>query len=185
MGNRIHIMGASGSGTSTLARGLASALATQAFDTDDFFWRPTDPAFTQRRPVSERLALMNELFLPRADWVLSGSCIGWGDQIIPRLTNVVFLTLPAGVRLARLRARERRRYGAEIEKGGSRNEAFLTFLDWAMSYDDPKFTGRSRQVHELWLEELECPVTRLEALDSVDVLVPRVLAALDARAASA
>jgi adenylate kinase family enzyme len=34
-------MGASGSGTSTLARGLANAFDSQAFDTDDFYWKPT------------------------------------------------------------------------------------------------------------------------------------------------
>ena len=77
MARRIHITGASGTGTSTLARVLAGRLETQAFDTDDFFWRPTDPPFQARRPVADRLALMQDVFLPRADWVLAGSFSGW------------------------------------------------------------------------------------------------------------
>ncbi|MCV2880486.1 AAA family ATPase [Actibacterium sp. XHP0104] len=178
-GRRIHVLGASGSGTSTLARALASKMATQAFDTDDFYWRPSDPAFQRKRPVKDRLALMEEMFLPRRDWILSGSFAGWGDPVIPRLTHVVFLTLPAGQRLARLRARERRRYGKAIEPGGERAAAFASFLDWAMQYDDPGFTGRTRHVHEEWLSQLPCPVIRIDATQSVDQMVAQAMAELD------
>jgi len=174
----IHILGASGTGTSTLARGLATALESQAFDTDDFFWRPTDPPFQGKRPAPERVALMQEMFLPRADWVLSGSATGWGDPIIPYLTHVVFLSMPAPARLARLRQRERRRYGALIQPGGAREAAYRGFLDWAMGYDDEGFTGRSRRAHEAWLAGLACPVIRLDAGQSADVVLEQALAAL-------
>ena len=63
---RIHITGASGSGTTTLGRALASRLATPCHDSDDFFWRPTDPPYRDERPEDERLRLMEEVFLPRA-----------------------------------------------------------------------------------------------------------------------
>lgn len=178
-GRRIHILGASGSGTSTLARALASTLATQAFDTDDFFWMPTDPAFRDKRPVRERLEMMEQLFLPRSDWILSGSFAGWGDPIIPRLTHVIFLTLPAGQRLARLRARERKRYGARLEPGGDQAGAFRGFLDWAMQYDDPQFVGRSRRRHEDWLAHLYQPVIRLDASQPLEVLTRQAVEALD------
>lgn len=177
--HRIHVLGASGSGTSTLAHALASALSSQAFDSDDFYWRPTDPPFTEKRPIAERVALMESLFLPRADWVLSGSFIGWGNAVTPRLTHVVFVTLPAGARLARLRARERSRYGAQIDPGGARAVAYRSFLDWAMAYEDPNFSGRSRRAHEMWLDELTCPVTRVDGLEPVAVLTAQIRAALD------
>src|SRR5678809_1323103 len=45
--NRIHILGASGSGT-TLGRALAEHLQGSHFDTDDYSWLPTDPPHTQR-----------------------------------------------------------------------------------------------------------------------------------------
>ena len=56
----IHIFGASGSGTSTLGREIASGLGYRFMDTDDYFWLPTDPKYTHKRPVSERLALMRQ-----------------------------------------------------------------------------------------------------------------------------
>ena len=178
MSRRIHILGASGAGTSTLARGLASALESQAFDADDFFWRPTDPPFQEKRPAEERAALMQELFLPRGDWVLSGSATGWGDVMIPYLTHVIFLSMPAPARLARLRQRERRRHGALIQPGGPREAAYRGFLDWAMGYDDDGFPGRSRRSHEAWLAGLSCPVIRIEAGQSADEVLAQALEAL-------
>lgn len=184
MARRIHITGASGTGTSTLARALATRLETQAFDTDDFYWQPGDPPFRAKRPVADRLTLMEKVFLPRADWVLAGSFSGWGDPVVPRLTHVVFLTLPAGPRLARLRARERRRYGEAIAEGGAMAATFRGFLDWAMGYDDENFPGRSRRMHEAWLAGLPCPVIRLSADAAPDALADQVVGALDAAAAA-
>ena len=65
---------------------------------------------------------MQEIFLPRADWVLSGSLEGWGNPIVPYFDLVVFLTTPTGLRLQRLRAREAKHFGADaVASGGWRN----------------------------------------------------------------
>ncbi|MEM0949456.1 MAG: AAA family ATPase [Pseudomonadota bacterium] len=185
MSLRIHITGASGSGTSTLARALASRLESQAFDTDDFYWRPTEPAFQEKRPIAERLDLMGQMFLPRSDWVLSGSLHTWGGPIMARVTHVVFLTVAPGVRLARLRVRERRRYGARIAAGGDLEAHYRGFLDWAMSYDDPGTAGRSRAEHEAWLDTLKQPIIRLDADAPPSALAQAVTDALDEAAPAA
>ena len=183
-GRRIHVVGASGSGTSTLARGLATALDSQCFDTDDFYWKPTDPPFREKRPIAERLAMMEALFLPRRDWVLSGSFTTWGAPIVPRLTHVIFLTLPAAKRLARLRKRERLRSDADMHGAREWRVANAGFLEWAMSYDDPDFTGRSRATHERWLGSLDCPVIRLDADVPGETLLAAAADALDVASAA-
>ncbi|MCC2317098.1 hypothetical protein [Cellulomonas chengniuliangii] len=99
---RVHVTGASGSGTTTLARTLADVWAVPHADTDDYFWLPTDPPFVQSRPPGERVALMRQVFLPRAAWVLSGSILDWGDEVIDRFDAVVFLTLDPAERIRRL-----------------------------------------------------------------------------------
>lgn len=105
---RIHILGASGAGTSTLGRALADRLGLQHFDTDDFFWLPSDPPFQVRRPTGGRLSRLGAaLDEASGGWVLSGALDPWGDPLIPRFALVVFLTLEPGLRLARLRERER------------------------------------------------------------------------------
>lgn len=47
MVKHIHILGASGSGTTTLARALAVKTGYAHFDTDDYFWLPTKVPFTE------------------------------------------------------------------------------------------------------------------------------------------
>jgi adenylate kinase family enzyme len=179
MARRIHVMGASGSGTSTLARGLANAFDSQAFDTDDFYWKPTDPPFTEKRPVSERIALMEEVFLPRRNWILSGSFTSWGAPLVPRLTHVIFLSLSGAKRLARLRKRERLRADPELTRTPEWQAANRGFLDWAMSYDDPGFNGRSLAVHERWLDGLGIPVIRIDAGAPPDRVLAEAVVALD------
>lgn len=55
---RIHIVGASGSGTTTLAAHLAARHGHRHLDTDDFYWLPSQPRFQHVRPREERLAML-------------------------------------------------------------------------------------------------------------------------------
>jgi adenylate kinase family enzyme len=79
---RIHILGASGSGTTTLGRALAAKLGCPHFDSDDFYWMPTEPPYRQPRPREEGQRLLGEALATSASWVLSGSLCGWGDPFI-------------------------------------------------------------------------------------------------------
>ncbi|MEO3944053.1 AAA family ATPase [Gorillibacterium sp. CAU 1737] len=160
--NRIHLLGASGSGTSTLARELARTYGLRHLDTDDYYWLPTEEPFTQCREVEERQRLLAEDLLAAPKWVLSGSLCGWGDRFIPLFDLVIFLWLPEEIRMTRLREREAGRYGQEVEPNGKRYSAYLKFLEWASHYDGAGVEMRSRALHEEWLMGLPCPVLRLE-----------------------
>ena len=60
--HRIHILGATGSGTTTLGRALAERLQCPHFETDDYVWVPTDPPYTKQRERTERQQpLMDDL----------------------------------------------------------------------------------------------------------------------------
>ena len=175
---RIHIVGASGSGTTTLGEALAPRIGGAHLDTDSYFWMPTDPPFTTKRPVEERLQLVGAALDRHASWVLTGSLMGWGDVLIPRFDLVVFLLVPPDVRMARIVERERRRYGSAIDHGGAMHAAHREFLAWAASYDDPAFDGRSLTRHRAWLEALSCPVLEIDGTPTVEESVARVLAGL-------
>ena len=62
----IHIYGASGSGTSTLGSALCAALGFTFMDTDDYYWLPTEPLYTQKRDRAERITRMRQ-DIARAD----------------------------------------------------------------------------------------------------------------------
>ncbi len=179
---RILVTGAAGAGTTTLGRALAGALACPHQETDDYFFRPTDPPYIFERPVPERLALMESVFLARPDWVLSGSITGWGEAIEPELDLVVFIYTSPGLRLQRLRSRELRRYGAEaIAPGGWRHTETEGFLEWAASYEEGDRQGRSLARHEEWLGQLGCMVHRADGSRRVDDIVGEVLMLLERR----
>ncbi|HLG80479.1 MAG TPA: AAA family ATPase [Bradyrhizobium sp.] len=177
---RIHITGASGAGVTTLGRALANALALPSHDTDDYYWKPTEPPYRDKRAAGDRLRLMQELFVPRAGWVLSGSLDGWGDPLVPCFDLVVFMTTSPEVRMQRLRAREATRFGADsIGEGGWRFEEAAAFFDWASHYEDGTREGRNLARHEAWLATLPCPVLRLDGSRPVAELVGTVLQMLD------
>jgi adenylate kinase family enzyme len=178
--HRIHILGASGSGTTTLGALLAVRLGIPHFDTDDYFWVKTEIPFTRQREVNDRLKLLIADLQGHPSWVLSGSLCGWGDPVIPMFTLAVFLWLPHELRMERLRKREISRYGLEaISPGGWFHEHHQEFIDWAEKYDTAGINMRSKDLHELWLGRLACKTLRLEQPLSVVELAETVEKALE------
>lgn len=177
---RIHLFGASGSGTSTLGQTLAQRLGIAHFDSDSFYWHRTENPFSSRRTRDERIQLLQETLAGLENWVLSGSLCGWGDPIIPAFTHAIFVRLDPETRLQRLRAREFQRYGEQIVEGGKRYTATQAFLAWAAGYDEGDHGTRSLRRHETWIKTLNCTVIRLDSTRcSVEELVEQVLERLD------
>ena len=165
---RMHILGASGSGTTTLGRALAERLHYPHFDTDDYFWLPTEPPYTQRRRQTERARLLMDDLTAHHLWVVSGSLCGWGDVAISLFELVVFLWIPQDIRMARLQHREHERFGERIRPGGDMYEHSQAFLAWAASYDEGGVNMRSRRRHDQWLRTLPCPVLYFEGAYTIE-----------------
>lgn len=159
MRSKIHIMGAAGSGTSTLGNSLAKGLPHTHLDTDDYFWVSK---FTEQRPVPERIEMLRNDLSRSEQWILSGAVAGWGDCFRPCFDLVIFLWIPSEVRLARLQQRELERYGKEALAGGSRYVQSRAFLEWASLYDHAGMEVRSKTLHEQWIAGLSCPILRIE-----------------------
>lgn len=163
---RIHILGASVSGTTTLAAALFQKLGYIHFDTDNYFWVPTEVPFTKIRNVEERQKLLEIDLEKTTKWILSGSLCGWGDIFIPSFDLVVYLSLPKEIRIERLM--ERQRYGKEIEKEGKMYQIHKEFVEWASQYDEAGTNMRSKTLHDIWLSNLTCPVLRIEGDNTVE-----------------
>jgi adenylate kinase family enzyme len=178
---RLHVLGASGAGTTTLGAALANRLGHPHVDADSLFWLPTDPPFTTKRPRDDRQALLLRLLPAAAQWVFSGSAPEWATAIEPFYDLVVFLRLDPAVRLERLRQREAARYGKRLEAGGGMAAASSEFLRWAEAYDTAGPEQRSLVGHEAWLATLKAPVLRLDSPAPLENLVSAVLSRLDSR----
>ena len=177
MKQRMHIFGASGSGTTTIAKTICEKINYKHFDSDDYFWLPTTDPFKVERDREECLNLMSSDFSSCEQWILSGSLTGWGDVFIPLFDLVVFVYVPQDIRLERLEKREHERYGYEAILGGRRYEDSKAFLEWAAAYDEGTRSGRSLSKHEKWMEKIKCHVLKIQN-DSLDDSVNMVLKAI-------
>lgn len=175
----IHLFGASGSGTTTLGRALSERLDFVHMDSDDYFWLPTNPAYTTKRPIDERLSLMRrDIASADRGAVISGSLTGWGDPLIPRFTLAIRVVTPTEVRIERLRQREYAHFGERICKGGDMHQNHLEFLDWAAQYDTGDASMRSKACHNLWQQQLPCPLLTVDGTQPLDALVDQVVSAM-------
>jgi len=158
---KIHILGGSGSGTTTLAKALARHFAVPHFDADDYYWESTDPPFTAKRSIEKRIKLLTDDLDQASSWVLSGSLVNWADSVNDRFTHVIFITLQSEVRLVRLRQRERLKFGSRLDPGGDMYHQHLDFIEWAMRYDEGGLDVRSKHFHDAWLGTLHCSIIKV------------------------
>ena len=165
---RILITGASGSGTSTLGRALAERLHWPHFDCDDYYWLPTNPPFTTKRNSTERISLLLESLNKSPRAVVSGSIVDWGPELENSFLLIVFLYVPAPIRVERLRKRELAQLG----------HADPLFLEWAAQYDEGKLGGRSLTKHRQWLSARSCAALPIEGEVAIAYSTGLVLAAL-------
>jgi len=169
--HRIHIFGASGSGTTTLGSALSKRLNTLHLDTDDYYWKETEIPYTEKYSPAERIHNIKNRISAHQSWVLSGSLCSWGGPLTEFFSHAIFVYLNPEVRLRRLRQRERLRYGGRIDRSGDMHEKHNRFLEWAAAYDTAVPPTRSLQMHRAWVAELKCPVIELNSNVPVDVLV--------------
>ncbi|SES25623.1 Adenylate kinase [Gracilibacillus ureilyticus] len=172
MKRNIHILGASGAGTTTLGASLSKVLPHRHLDTDDYFWINK---FTKQRQAAERRTMLENDLSENENWLLSGAVCGWGDDLKNYFDLVIFLWIPQNIRMGRLKQREYERYGEEIFPGGSKYEQSKTFLEWAALYDSAGMEVRSRVLHEDWMAGLTCPILKIEGDYSVSERVDFVL----------
>lgn len=165
---KIHIVGASCAGSTTLGRALSERWKYPYFDTDYYFWLPSDVPFTRRRTVEDRIQLLKDDLQKHTDVIIGGSLVNWGAEWETYFDLVVFLYVPPAIRLQRLKDREMERYGSAIFDDPERAALYQQFLAWASGYDDNTTNGRTLNVHRHWLSNLECPVLEIDGDTTVD-----------------
>lgn len=168
---KIHIFGASGSGTSTLGRSLSSHLGIKVIDADDFYWKKTNPPFQEALPLKQRAASLDAELDAYDSWILTGTIISWGGIVKNDFDAAIYLYVPVEERVKRLAEREQLRFGERVLPGGDMYRDHQRFLEWAAQYDIGHMGGRNKMKHQMWISELNIPVKKFDGLYSVEELL--------------
>jgi len=172
---KIHIFGASGSGTTTLGKALHNALGYRHLDADYYYWEKTDPPFQLKVPLEKRNQMITKDFLAQENCIISGSMVSWGKEWASAFDLYIFLYLPPDIRMQRLKEREKERYGAALKTDEKFKADSKAFLAWASQYDDGTFKGRSLAIHLDWIKVLDGQVLKIEGDSTVAERVASVM----------
>lgn len=164
---KILVMGASGSGQTTLGKELSNYLSFKFIDSDNMYWLPTKPEYQKKRDIDSRLSMTLKEMRPE-NVVMAGSIMGWGDKLENAFDIIVFLSLDTNIRIKRLEQREMLELGY-IDQA---------FLDWAKEYDNPNFDSRSRLKHETWMSKRQAQIIKIEGDLTVKHRLDRVISIL-------
>jgi len=170
----ILIFGASGSGSTTLAKAIEKNYGYHFIDTDDALWEKTDPPFTVQKKPEDTLAYVKSEMSIHEKNVLSGSIIGFGNELKTSIDFVIYLHLPLEVRIERIKTREQHRFKERVLPGGDLYKQHLEFIEWVKLYDILDESVRSKKQHEKWLEDITVPILRINEVLSIDTLLSKV-----------
>lgn len=179
---RIHILGASCTGTTTLGAALAQKRSIPHLDTDHYYWKDTPLRYSEKISINDRIASIDRDIDGHPDWILSGSLCSWGEPLIAHFTHVIFLQTTWEVRQARLLKREELRYGSDIlNQDSEQGKISRDFIEWASRYDTAGPEQRSLKTHQHWISRLppSIAVHRFDSDKPIDQLTQAVISTLD------
>ncbi len=123
---RIHIIGSTGSGKTTLGRKLGTRLNIPFYELDAVGY---EGGFGPARPLDVRLAMLKEIAAQSA-WITEGGFILWIDQLLRTAETIVWLDLPWRIRRWRVITRHIK---ADLARN-NRHPGYLNLYRFYMSH---------------------------------------------------
>lgn len=174
LGPRVHVIGTSGAGKTTVARRIARARGIPHIELDALHWLP---GWVKRDRDEFRSMLLGELEAPA--WVVDGNYMGLARDILwERSTTVVWLDLPRHEVMWQVTARTFGRWWRRETLWGTNRESLRnallkpddSILWWAWTNWAPL-----RRRYEAWLgQPREQTIIRLRSRREVDAWLRRV-----------
>ncbi|SFZ91521.1 Adenylate kinase [Flaviramulus basaltis] len=177
---KILIFGASGSGTTTLGKEVGKMTDFIHLDVDNYYWKQTDPPFQEKISFVERNKNLKTDFEKFKNIIVTGSLVSWGKEWETVFDLAVFIRLNNNKRIKRLKKREIERYGDKLLTDKKIMHDSNAFLEWANQYENPNFDGRSLNIHNNWIELLNCKVLKIDGEMELKNKTDKVIAEIKA-----
>ncbi len=135
---RIHIIGGTGSGKTTLARKLGIHLGIPFYDLDEVGYEGGSGA---KRPIDVRLADL-KCIAAQSAWITEGGFILWIDELLQAADTIVWLDLPWRIRRWRIITRH-------IKADFARNNRHAGYLNLYRFYKRSRNYERDPTIYTL------------------------------------
>lgn len=172
---KIQIIGASGTGKSTLAKYIGEREEMKWIDTDCYLWK--DDAFNENNPIEIRLEMYQRDISTYDSYVVSGSTFMWCPNGFVNRDLLVFLSVDEDIRMARLRNREIKRKNQNKMFLDDNGEYTNDFLEWCKTYwiaKDKSMAGTFAD-HKYQMEISVSPVLKIDSSISVEELYTKIM----------
>lgn len=165
----ILICGLNGTGKSTIGSILAERLGYNFIDNEDLFHPKIDPEYIFSNPRSreEVELILNTMISENNQFVFSAVKGDYGENLIAALDYAILIEVPREIRIQRVKERSYQKFGKRMLPGGDLYEqecAWFTFVE-----------NRSEDYVSKWIEQINCPVIRLDGtlpvMDNIDYLL--------------
>ena len=146
----VIIFGANGSGKTTLGREVARILNYKHMDIEDYFFKKSEIPYAVTRSREEYIGLMLADIEKHPRFVITAVTGDFGDAI-PRFYKLaVHLSVPANLRVQRVKQRSYERFGERIDEGGDMYEQEAKFFEFVAT--------RPLSGIDTWAKSLTCPL---------------------------
>ncbi len=153
----IHVMGASGAGTSTIGEFLGEKLGFDVIESDFYKWEQTIPEFQVMRPIEESNKLLIDRINSSKNLIISGS-LHSNPVTFDYIDLIVYLKCPTYVRMRRIKRRDKEKGRNSLKQKGEVRENFLGFLYLARHYNSLGLDKRSKASQKWVIDNCHAPV---------------------------
>ena len=152
---KLFIIGAAGSGKTTLARRLSERYDIAAVNLDDLFWNNSPGGYGNRRDEGERAALFDAV-LRNDSWIIEGAYVEWPLRAMKEADRIIYLKIPRRTINYRIWRRFfRRRIGLERQTKKETFRGVCELIKW-----------NSHQI-----EAIDALMTRMKDEKQIDIIV--------------
>ena len=170
----IHIMGASGSGTSTIGEYLSKKLGFDIIESDFYKWKQTIPEFQVMRPIEESNRLLLAKINGAKNLIITGSLHSNPDTF-KYIDLILYLKCPTKVRIKRILQRDEEKGRFSLKQEGKVKENFIFFLNLAKNYNKLGKDIRSKASQKMVIDSSNAPVIVIKTNKNIDKLHNQII----------